>query len=161
MKTSLKVVALALCFAVTPLLAERRRVVAPASAAVSLEFVTLPAAGTSMMSAGADAWVDLNTVSQKAGSMGKTLRVRRQFGVRIVRAGGVPWGTATVTARVNAPDGRSSLRLDGQPLGSTPIVVSPRAAVGALTIHTLEIEVSDAVPQGPLSASISWEVTTH
>ena len=93
--------------------------------------------------------------------MGKSVRVRRQFGMRIQRAGGVAWGSARVTARLSAPDGRSSIRLDGQQLGSTPIVVNARAAVGSLTIHTLEIEVSEAVPQGPLSASISWEVTSQ
>ena len=162
MKYSMKILVLALCLAVSlPLYAARRRAAAPPSAALSIEFVDVPAAGTTLMAAGSDAWVDLKTVSQQAGSMGKSLRVRRQFGIRILRAGGVSWGTAMVTARLDSPDGRSSLRIDGQALGSTPIVVSSRAAVGALTIHTLEIEVSDSVPAGPLAASISWEVTTQ
>ena len=162
MKYSMKILVLALCLAVSlPLYAARRRAAAPPSAALSIEFVDVPAAGTTLMAAGSDAWVDLKTVSQQAGSMGKSLRVRRQFGIRILRAGGASWGTAIVTARLDSPDGRSSLRIDGQVLGSTPIVVSSRAAVGALTIHTLEIEVSDSVPAGPLAASISWEVTTQ
>ena len=160
MKTSVTVVALALCLADSPLSAARRRAVAPPSA-LSREFVQLPASGTSLMAAGPDAWVDLNTVSQQAGSMGRSVRLRRQFGVRILRAGEVAWGTARVTARLSAPDGRSALRLDGQSLGNTPVVVTARAAVGALTIHTLEIEVSEAVSQGPLAASISWEVTSN
>ena len=162
MKTSMKIAALtlALCVAVTPLSAARRRAVAP-PAALSLEFVHIPAAGTSLMSTGSDAWVDLDTVSQQAGSMGKSLRVRRQIGIRVLRAGGVAWGTAMVTARLSAPDGRASLRVDGQTLGRTPVVVNARAAVGSLSIHTLEIEVPEGVPQGPFSASISWEVTTQ
>ncbi len=154
-------VVLALSLAVTPLSAERRRTVAVPSGALSLEFVRVTAPGASVISTGSDAWVDLNTVSQQAGTMGESIRVRRQVGIRILRAGGVAWGTATVTARLNAPDGRSSLRVDGQLLGTTPIVVNARAAVGALTIHTLEVEVSDSVQQGPLSASISWEVTAQ
>jgi len=162
MKYSMKILVLALCLAVSlPLYAARRRAAAPPSAALSIEFVDVPAAGTTLMAAGSDAWVDLKTVSQQAGSMGKSLRVRRQFGIRILRAGGASWGTAIVTARLDSPDGRSSLRIDGQVLGSTPIVVISRAAVGALTIHILEIEVSNSVPAGPLAASISWEVTTQ
>lgn len=158
----MKILVLALCLAVSlPLYAARRRAAAPPSAALSIEFVDVPAAGTTLMAAGSDAWVDLKTVSQQAGSMGKSLRVRRQFGIRILRAGGASWGTAIVTARLDSPDGRSSLRIDGQVLGSTPIVVISRAAVGALTIHILEIEVSNSVPAGPLAASISWEVTTQ
>lgn len=159
---SMKILALALCLAVSlPLYAGRRRAVAPPSTALSIEFVDVPVAGATLTAAGSDAWVDLNAVSQQAGSMGKSVRVRRQFGIRVLRAGGVSWGTATVTARLDSPDGRSSLRIDGQALGSAPIVVSLRAAVGAITIHTLEIDVRDSVSPGPLAASISWEVTAR
>lgn len=163
MKSSVKfaAAALALALVATPLSAGRRRAVAPPPGALLLEFVHVSAAEASVMSAGSDAWVDLDTVSQHAGSTGKSIQVRRTVGIRVLRDGGGAWGTATVTARVNAPDGRSSLRVDGQLLGSTPVVVNARAAVGALTIHTLEIEVPDSVPQGAISASISWEVTTH
>ena len=158
----MKIIALALCLAASlPLYAARRRSAAPTSAALSIEFVDVPAAGTTLTAAGSDAWVDVKTVSQRAGSTGKSAQVRRQFGIRILRAGGVSWGTAMVTARLNSPDGRSSLRIDGQPLSSTPVVVSARAAVGALSIHTLEIEVPESVAAGPLAASISWEVTTQ
>lgn len=158
----MKLAILALCIAVSlPLHAARRRAAASPAGALSIEFVDVPAAGATLIAAGSDAWVELDTVSQQAGSMGKSLRVRRQFGIRIRRAGGVSWGTAAVTARLDSPDGRSAVRIDGQSLGSTPIVVDARAAVGALTIHTLEIEVSDSVAAGPLAASISWEVTTQ
>jgi len=162
MKYLMKIVALALCIAVSlPLFAARRRAAAPLAGALSIEFVDVPAAGTKLIAAGSDAVVELNTVSQQAGSMGKSVRVLRQFGIRILRTGGVSWGTAIVTARLDSPDGRSSLRIDGKPIAGMPVVVDSRAAVGAMTIHTLEIEVPDSVTAGPLAASISWEVTTQ
>jgi hypothetical protein len=161
MKYSMKITALALCLAAAlPVYAERRAAAAPPAGALSIEFVNVPAPGATLIAAGSDAWVDLNTVSH-AGSKGKSVRVRRQFGIRIVRAGGVSWGTATITARLDAPDGRSSMRIDGQTLNSRPVVVNPRAVVGTMTIYTLEIEVADSVPPGPLAASISWEVTAQ
>src|ERR1700692_2467398 len=162
MKYLMKIVALALCIAVSlPLYAARRRAAAPLSGALSIEFVDVPTAGTTLIAVGSDAGVQLNTVNQQAGSMGKSVRVRRQFGIRILRTGAVSWGTAIVTARLDSPDGRSSLRIDGKPIAGMPVVVDSRAAVGAMTIHTLEIEVPDSVTAGPLAASISWEVTTQ
>src|ERR1700730_18396401 len=139
MYSPLKIVALALCLAVSlPLCAERRRAAGPPSTALSIEFVDVPSTETTLIAAGSDAWVDLKTVSQHAGSTGKSVRMRRQFGIRIVRTGGVSWGTAMVTARLDSPDGRSSLRIDGQALSSRPVIVSSRAAVGAMTTHILE-----------------------
>ena len=161
MKYSVKILALALSLAAAlPLYAEHPRAVPPAGA-LSIEFVDVPAAGATVVAAGSDAWVDLNTVSKRAGSKEKSVRIRRQFGVRVVRAGGVSWGTAMITARLNAPDGRSSIRIDGQTLSGRPVVVNRRATVGAMSIYTLEIEVADSVPAGPLAASISWEVTAQ
>jgi hypothetical protein len=162
MKYLMRLVAIALCLVLSlPLYAARRRATAPPAGVLSIEFVNVPAAGTTFIAAGADAWVDMNTLSEKAGAKGKSVREQRQFGIRILRAGGVSSGTAMLTARLDAPDGRSSLRIDGQPLSRTPVVISSRAVVGAMTIHTLEIEVPDSVPAGPLAASISWEVTTQ
>jgi len=161
MKYLMKIVALALCIAVTlPLYAARRRATAPPAETLSIEFVDVPAAGTTLIATGADAWIDLNTVSQRAGSTA-SVRARRQFGIRIFRTGGLSWGTATVTARVNSQDGRSSLRIDGKPVAGMPVVIDARALVGAMTIHTLEIEIPDSVAAGPLAASISWDVTTQ
>jgi hypothetical protein len=162
MNYSMKIIALALCLAVSlPLHAARRRAAAPAASALSIEFVDVPAAGTRLLAVGSDAWVDLKTVSEQPGSIGKSVRVRRPFGIRIIRTGGVSWGTAIITARLDSSDGRSSVRVDGKPLSSMPVVIETRVAVGATTIHTLEIEVSDSVAAGPLAASISWEVTAQ
>jgi hypothetical protein len=161
MKYSVKIIALALCLVASlPLYAERPRT-APPVGALSIEFVYVPSAGPTLSAAGPDAWVDLSTVSKRAGSKDKSVRIRRQFGIRIVRAGGVSWGTAMVTARRDSPDGRSSLRIDGQTLSSRPVVINARAVVGVLTTYTLEIEVADSVPAGPLAASISWAVTAQ
>jgi hypothetical protein len=162
MKNSLKIAFLVLCMAGTlPLHADRRRAAVPPAGALSIEFVDVPEQGAPLIAAGSDAWIDVRTVSQQAASGGKSVRVRRRFGIRIVRAGGVSWGTAIVTARLDSPDGRSYVRIDGQLLASTPSIVSARAAVGAVTVHILEIEVADTVAEGPLAASISWEVTTQ
>jgi hypothetical protein len=139
--------------------ARRRTVASTPTVALSIEFVDV--GGTALMAAGSDAWVDLATVSQQAGSMAKSVRIRRQVGIRVVRAGVVSWGTATVTARLNVTDGRSSVRIDGQAMTTAPTVVTTRAAIGALTIYTIEIEVAGSATDGPLEASIAWEVTTQ
>jgi hypothetical protein len=158
----MRIAAIVLCLAAAlPLYAGKRRASVPPAGVLSIEFVDMPDAGTTLTAAGSDAWVDLNTVSQQAGSTGKSVRVRRRFGVRIVRTGGVSFGTAMVTARLDVPDGRSSVRIDGQPLAGAPLIVSTRAAIGAVTVHTLEIEVADSVPAGPLAAAIAWEVTAQ
>ncbi len=158
----MKIVAFALCIAVSlPLYAARRRAAEPLPGVLSIEFVDVPATGTTLIAAGSDALVELNTVSQRAGSMGRSVRVLRQFGIRILRKGGVSWGTAMVTARLNSQDGRSTLRIDGKPVAVIPVLVDARASVGVMTIHTLEIEVPGSVAAGPLAASISWEVTTQ
>jgi hypothetical protein len=158
MKTAVLALSIAM---VLPLYAGRRRISAPPAGALSIVFVDVPDPGAAFMAAGSDAWVDVRTISQVAGSSGSPLRVRRQFGIRVLQTGGVSWGTAIVTARLDSLDGRSSLRIDGQLLASAAIVVSSHAAVGTMTIHTLEIEVPESVTPGPLSLSISWEVTTH
>jgi hypothetical protein len=162
MKNSLTIAVLVLCMAVTlPLRSERRRASAPPAGTLSIEFVDVPEQGAPLIAAGSDAWIDVRTISQQAGTGGKSVRVRRRFGIRIVRAGGASWGTAVVTARLDSPDGRSSVRINGQLLASTPVVVSARAAIGAVTVHLLEIEVANTVAEGPLAASISWEATTQ
>jgi hypothetical protein len=62
-----------------------------------------------------------------------------------------------LTASRDVSDSRCSLRIDGQALGSAPLVIDARAAVGTVTVHTLEIEVPESAAPGPLNASISWQ----
>jgi hypothetical protein len=161
MKYFMNAIALGTALVVWPAHAARHRAVAVPSPALSIQFVDVATEGAVFMAAGSDAWIDTDAMSKRAGSTGQSMRVRSRFGVRILRAGAMSWGTATVTARLNSPDGRSSITIDGQRLGNMAIVVSPRAAVGTVTIHTIEIEVSDSVAEGPLSASIHWEVTAQ
>jgi hypothetical protein len=163
MTTPVKIVALVLCAAAAlPLFAERRRAIAPPLvSALTIEFVDVPAAGASFVGGGSDASIDLSVVSRRAGMTGKSLRIARQFGIRIARAGAVSSGTALITARLDALDGRSTVRIDGRLVGRTPLVVSSHAPVGALAIHTVEIEIADSVAAGPLASSIAWEVTTQ
>jgi hypothetical protein len=158
----MKIVILALLVAIAaPLSAERRRAVAPPSGVLSIEFVDVPSAAAALFAAGSDAWIDLAAVSQEAGASGPSLRWRRQFAIRIVRSGGLSWGTVRLTAARDVSDLPCSLRIDGQALGTTPLVIDARAAVGTVTLHTLEIEVPASAAPGPLNASISWQATTQ
>lgn len=162
MRDFLTVAALGISLLVsTPLQAERHRSVASPIRPLTIEFVSVPEQEGALIAAGSDAWIDVRTVSQQKASKGKGARVRRHFGMRV--HGGVTSssGTATITARLDAPDGRAVIRIDGQTVSGMPIVIASRAAIGATTIHTIEIEVSDAVPEGPIAASISWEATTQ
>jgi len=158
----MKVLTLALLFAmVTPLSAAHRRAAAPPSGVLSIEFVDVPSAAAVLFTAGSDAWIDLAAVSQEAGATGRSLRRRRQFAIRIVRSGGLSWGTARLTASRDVSDPRCSLRIDGQALGNAPLVIDARAPVGTVIVHTLEIEVPESAAPGPLNASISWQATTQ
>lgn len=151
------ILALLIAISAVPLSAARRRAVAPPPGELSIEFVDVPSSSASLFAAGPDAWIELAAVRQEAGEAGSPLRVRRQFAIRIIRSGGLSWGKVSLTASRDVYDSRCSLRIDGQALGSTPLVVDPRAAVGTVTIHTLEIEVPESAAPGPLNASISWQ----
>jgi len=145
-----------------PASAGRRRPVAPVvDDALSIVFVDGQAADNSLTAAGADAWLDVKDLSRNPGSRERGTRVRRRFGVRVVRNSGTASGTVTITARLQSSDGRTQMRLDGKPLTEAPSVVDAHAAIGAVTLHTLEIEINDAIPAGPIAAAISWEVTTQ
>jgi hypothetical protein len=158
----MRIIILALLIVIAaPLSAGRRRAVGPPSGVLSIEFVDVPSAPAALFAAGSDAWIDLAAVSQEAGTTGRSLRLSRQFAIRIVRSGGLSWGTVRLTASRDVTDSRCSLRINGQALGSTPLVIDARAAVGAVTVHTLEIEVPESVAPGPLNASISWQATAQ
>lgn len=145
-----------------PASAERRRPAAPVvSEALAIVFVDAPAADAGFAAAGGEAWLDVKDLAHLAGSHERGTRVQKRFGVRVVRTGNAASGTAMITARLESSDGRTSMRLDGKPLTAAPAVVDAHAAIGAVTFHTIEIEITDAVPAGPIAASISWEVTAQ
>jgi hypothetical protein len=150
MKT-ISILALAVLLAAMPARADRRRAAAPAPEALAIEFVADDAAS---IAAGSDAWLDVQTIS------GVT-HIRRRIGIRVVRTGAIATGTVVLTARIDASDGRASIRLDGRPITLVPLVVDAHAVAGRITFHTLDIEVRADAADGPLAATITWEATTE
>jgi hypothetical protein len=145
-----------------PASAARRRSVAPViSDTLSIVFVDAPETGSTLTATGGDAWLDVNDVAHQAGSRHKDTRLQRRIGIRLVRRSGAVSGTATISARIETSDGRTSMRLDGKPLTDAPIVIDAHAVIGAVAFHTLEILISDAVAPGPIAAAITWEVTAQ
>jgi hypothetical protein len=160
MHRQIAIVLLAVLLAL-PASAARRRSAAPVvSDALSIVFVD---AGTDggLTSAGEDAWLDVKDLARTAGSRQRGTRVQRRIGIRVVRTSGAATGMATITARLDSSDGRTSMRLDGKPLTEAILIVDPHAAIGAVAFHILEIEISDAIAPGPIAAAISWEVTAQ
>jgi len=161
MHRQIAIVLLAVLLAL-PASAARRRSAAPVvSDALSIVFVD---AGTDggLTSAGEDAWLDVKDLARTAGSRRHGTRVQRRIGIRVVRtSGGAATGMATITARLDSSDGRTSMRLDGKPLTEATLIVDPHAAIGVVAFHILEIEISDAIAPGPIAAAITWEVNSQ
>jgi hypothetical protein len=150
--------ALVLLVSALPVTAERRRVVAPPEETLSIVFVEAPSDG-SMKAAGSEAWLELNAVTHEGSA--RSTKLRRKFGIRIERAGNATAGTAAIVARLESWDGRATYRLDGRPLTAAPLVVDAHAAVGTVTIHTLDVEIPNEAAAGSLSASVTWEVNSN
>lgn len=144
-----------------PVAAGRRRSVATvASDSLSIVFVDAGPDG-GFTSAGGDAWLDVKDVARTAGNHSRGTRVQRRIGIRVVRTSGAVSGTAAITARLDSSDGRTSMRLDGKALTEAALLVDPHAAIGGVTFHTLEIEISDTIAAGPIAAAITWEVNSQ
>jgi hypothetical protein len=140
--------------------AEKRRAAAPATDRISIAFVDVPAAASSLASRGSDGWLDVKTLTRRWSSADRNTTVQRRIGLRISRSGSVVWGTAVVSARLESWDGRAVIRVDGRRLSETPTIIDARSPVGSTTFHTIEIEVPATAPEGPLAASIAWDATT-
>lgn len=69
-------------------------------------------------------------------------------------------GTATLRAFLETPESATALRVNGVLLGAAPRIVRRHVPIGAETTLRIEIEVPVSAPEGPLAASIGWEVTT-
>jgi len=145
--------------AALPMRAERRRATAPAEPTLSIVFVELESSDASLKAAGSEAWLELNAVTHEGSA--RSTKLRRKFGIRIERAGNASTGTAAIVARLESWDGRATYRLDGRPLTAAPSIVDANAAVGTVTIHTLEIEVPTEAAAGPLAASVAWEISSN
>lgn len=157
MKQTLLTAAIALALGASRALAAP---VAPVDDAVSIEFVDVDGSDATLTAAGREAWLDLNTVRNDDRSNDRVMRIRRRFGVRTVRAGSTSTGNVTITAHLQSLDGRATYRLDGRVLTTASQIVEAHARVGAVTLHTLDIEVPTTASEGPLAVSIAWEVTT-
>jgi hypothetical protein len=145
--------------ATLPLTAQRRRVAAPPEETLSIVFVEAGSSDGSLKAAGSEAWLELNAVTHEGSA--RSTKLRRKFGIRIERAGNATTGTAAIVARLESWDGRATYRLDGRPLTAAPFVVDAHAAVGTVSIHTLDIEVPIEAAAGSLSASVTWEVNSN
>src|SRR5436305_2323963 len=148
-----------LVLAALPMRAQRRRAAAPPEETLSIAFVEVRSGDESLKAAGSEAWLDLDAVSHQGSS--RSTRLRRKFGIRVERAGNAATGTASIVARLESWDGRATYRLDGRPLTAAPFVVEAHAAVGTVTIHTLDIEISIEAAAGSLAASVTWEVNSN
>ncbi len=161
MRRQFAIVLLAAFLALPVSAARRRSAATVVDDALSIVFVDAPAADGNFTAAGGDAWLDVRDVARHAGSHLRGARVQRRFGIRIVRTAGTASGMATITARLESSDGRTSMRLDGKLLTEATVIIDPHAAIGAIVFHTLEIEISDAVAPGPIAAAITWDVITQ
>jgi hypothetical protein len=152
--------ALVLLVSALPAIAQRRRAaVPPTEEMLSIVFVEVGSSDDSLKAAGSEAWLDLNAVTHEGSA--RSTKLRRKFGIRIERAGNATAGTAAIVARLESWDGRATYRLDGRPLTAAPLVVDAHAAVGTVTVHTLDIEIPIEAAAGSLSASVAWEVNSN
>ncbi|HYH08763.1 MAG TPA: hypothetical protein VEK11_17045 [Thermoanaerobaculia bacterium] len=120
--------------------------VSPLSSDLSITFLEGP-----VVDAGVIVW---------RGGKRRTTVTARTVTMRIGRASREARGTATLRAFLETPDPRAAVRVDGILLGAAPRVIQRHAPVGIATTHRIEIEVPVSASEGPLAASIGWEVTT-
>jgi len=121
--------------------------VSPSSSALQLTLV-----GAAVVDAGAITW--------RGGSRRSSV-VSRTVTMRIGDSSRESRGTATVRAFVETFDPRCTIRIDGVPLTTAPRVIRRRAPIGIAFTHRIEVEVPVTAADGPLQASIGWEVTTE
>jgi hypothetical protein len=127
----------------------RRRVVA----------VSPPSSGPELTFVDALPFVDAGTIAWQGGPKRASVS-RRTVTLRIGEASREPSGTATVRAFVETFDARCTIRVDGVALTTAPQVVRRNAPVGIAFTHRIDVEVPAAAAEGPLQATIGWEVTT-
>jgi hypothetical protein len=131
--------------------ARRRAAAVPPPSSLSLTFVD---SGREL------AMVDAGTISWRGGRNRFSVTART-FAVRIGPASAEARGRATLRAFLGTPDPHATIRVDGIVLGTAPRVIQRGAPIGIAVPHRLEIEVPVSAPEGPLAATIEWEVTTE
>ena len=127
---------------------DRRRVraVSPPSSALAIAFLEggLVELGTISWSGAKRATVTTRTVRLRIGEPPAEAR-----------------GNVTLRAFLETADPRCTVRVDGVVLTTLPRVIRRNAPVGVPIAHRIEVEVPVTMPDGPLHASIGWEVTTE
>lgn len=119
--------------------------VSPPSSELSITFV--------------DGVLDAGTLAWTGGSRRSTI-ARRAISMRVGRPSRDARGTATLRAYLESDDRRAAIRVNGVTLSTIPRVVEHHAPIGVVFTQRVEIEVSINEPEGPLAASIGWEVIT-
>ena len=128
---------------------DRRRVraVSPPAAAIAIAFLD-----GGLLETGTMAW---------SGGAKRATVTTRTVRMRIGEAAPETRGNVTLRAFLETADPRCTIRVDGVPLTVAPRVVRRNAPVGIPFAHRIEVEVPVTAPDGPLHASIGWEVTTE
>lgn len=103
--------------------------------------------------------LDTGRVAWKGGRRRSTITTHEVV-FRIGPASREVHGTATLRAFLETPDPATTMRVNGVLLGAAPRVVLRHVPIGAETTLRIELEVPVSAPEGPLAASIGWEVTT-
>ncbi len=156
--SALAITLLVLVASTRPARAEKRRATAPPpDDSVAIKFIDVDSSDASMTAAGSEAWIDLKTVTHAGVAGERMTRMRRRIGIRLLRANGLALGTAAISVRLESWDGRATFRIDGKQLSSTPLIIAIRAAIGPVTVYTLDIAVPVSAAEGALAASIRWE----
>lgn len=129
----------------------RQRVLAvsPPSSALSITFVD---AAAGLLETGTIVW---------RGGAKRFAVTTRTVRMRIGEVSNDPRGTVTIRAFLEVPDPRCTIRIDGVPLTTAPRVIRTKAPIGVVLAHRIEVEVPITAADGPLQASIGWEVTTE
>lgn len=149
---TLLTIGLAVLTSLVPLVAGGRQRVMAVSApreALAITFLDNPAG-----------IVDAGTLVWRGGSKRSVVTTRRVT-MRIGDASRESRGTATLRASLETPDPRATIRIDGIALGTAPRIIHSNAPIGIAFGHRIEIEVPVTAADGPLQASIAWEVTTN
>lgn len=103
--------------------------------------------------------VDTGTIVAKGGSKHSTITTRT-VRLRIGEPSQEPRGTAALHAFLETADPRCIIRVDGIVLTAAPRLIQRHTPIGVAVAHRIEIEVPVQSAEGPLLASIGWEVTT-
>lgn len=151
MNTRSAVLLLSLLLSSEVLAGGRRRVLAvsPPSPAPAIAFVDATAG---LLETGTIVW---------RGGTARSSIATRTVRLRVGEPSDESRGSVTVRAFLETPDPRCTIRIDGVTLTAAPRVIRRNVPIGIAFAHRIEIEVPITSADGPLHASIGWEMTTE